>query len=59
MENEKIADQKEFEQVNKFGMGQPNVAYAKYFSGASFSECADRTWEISDFRCECDVRTGM
>ncbi len=36
MENEKIADQKEFEQVNKFGMGQPNVAYAKYFSGASF-----------------------
>ena len=36
MENEKIADQEEFEQVNKFGMGQPNIAYAKYFSGASF-----------------------
>ncbi len=25
MENEKIEDQEEFEQVNKFGMGQPNI----------------------------------
>ena len=32
----KIVNEKEFDKVNVFGKGQPNVAYAQYFSGASF-----------------------
>lgn len=32
----KINDQKQFEQVNLFGLGEPNDAYAQYFSGLSF-----------------------
>ena len=32
----KIQNEKEFEQVNFFGKGEPNVAYAKYFIGDSF-----------------------
>ncbi len=32
----KINDQKQFEQVNLFGLGEPNDAYARYFSGLSF-----------------------
>ena len=29
-------DQKEFEKVNVFGLGEPNNAYAKYFIGQSY-----------------------
>lgn len=32
----KIINEKEFDKVNVFGKGQPNVAYAQYFSGASY-----------------------
>ena len=32
----KIVNEAEFDRVNVFGMGEPNVAYAQYFSGASF-----------------------
>ena len=32
----KFSNEKEFEQVNVFGKGEPNVAYAKYFIGDSF-----------------------
>ena len=32
----KIIDEKQFDKVNVFGKGQPNVAYAQYFSGASY-----------------------
>lgn len=32
----KIFDEKQFEDVNVFGKGQPNDAYAKYFTGNSF-----------------------
>ena len=32
----KILKEIEFDKVNVFGKGQPNVAYAQYFSGASF-----------------------
>lgn len=32
----KILNETEFEKVNVFGKGQPNVAYAQYFTGASY-----------------------
>lgn len=32
----KFSSEKDFEQVNLFGKGAPNVAYAKYFIGDSF-----------------------
>ena len=32
----KILNETEFDKVNVFGKGQPNVAYAQYFSGASY-----------------------
>ena len=32
----KIINEKEFDKANVFGRGQPNVAYAQYFTGASF-----------------------
>lgn len=32
----KFSNEKEFEQVNVFGKGEPNVVYAKYFIGDSF-----------------------
>ena len=32
----KIMDQKEFDAQNVFGLGQPNTAYAQYFTGDSF-----------------------
>ncbi len=32
----KFSNEKDFEQVNLFGKGEPNVAYAKYFIGDSF-----------------------
>ena len=32
----KIVKEKEFDKANVFGKGQPNDAYAQYFSGASF-----------------------
>ena len=32
----KIINEKEFDKANIFGRGEPNVAYAQYFSGASF-----------------------
>ena len=32
----KFQDAKQFEEVNVFGMGQPNDAYAAYFTGQSF-----------------------
>lgn len=32
----KYASQEEFEKANKFGTGEANVAYAKYFIGNSF-----------------------
>ena len=32
----KIADEKKFDSENLFGRGAENMAYAKYFSGASF-----------------------
>ena len=32
----KILNEAEFNKANIFGKGQPNVAYAQYFSGASF-----------------------
>ncbi len=32
----KFSSEKDFEQVNLFGKGEPNVAYAKYFIGDSF-----------------------
>lgn len=32
----KFSNEKEFEQVNVFGKGEPNVAYAEYFIGDSF-----------------------
>ena len=32
----KIFDEKQFEDVNVFGKGQPNDAYARYFTGNSF-----------------------
>ena len=32
----KFSNEKDFEQVNLFGKGAPNVAYAKYFIGDSF-----------------------
>ena len=32
----KILQEKEFDKANIFGKGQPNDAYAQYFSGASF-----------------------
>ena len=32
----KIENKNEFEQANKFGTGEPNTAYAKYFVGNSF-----------------------
>ncbi len=32
----KYTSYQEFENVNKFGTGEPNVAYAKYFIGKSF-----------------------
>lgn len=32
----KYTSYEEFEKANKFGTGEPNVAYAKYFIGKSF-----------------------
>ena len=32
----KITDRTEFEKINSFGMGLPNDAYARYFTGHSF-----------------------
>lgn len=32
----KFSNEKEFEQVNVFGKGEPNLAYAEYFIGDSF-----------------------
>ncbi|MDO4942729.1 MAG: cupin domain-containing protein [Lachnospiraceae bacterium] len=32
----RISDKKEFEQMNVFGIGAENTAYAQYFSGDSF-----------------------
>ena len=32
----KYSDKKEFENANKFGLGAPNEAFAKYFVGSSF-----------------------
>ena len=32
----KFSNEKDFEQVNLFGKGAPNIAYAKYFIGDSF-----------------------
>ena len=32
----KVTDKTEFDQINMFGEGQPNDAYAQYFSGQSF-----------------------
>ena len=32
----KIANETQFDKVNVFGKGQPNDAFAQYFSGASF-----------------------
>ena len=32
----KYSDKKEFEKANKFGLGAPNEAFAKYFVGNSF-----------------------
>lgn len=32
----KIVDEKQFDKANIFGKGQPNNAYAQFFSGASF-----------------------
>ena len=34
--DQKIADKDAFEKANKFGMGKPNMAYAKYFIGQSY-----------------------
>lgn len=32
----RIMDKKQFEEINAFGMGQPNEAFAQYFIGESF-----------------------
>lgn len=32
----KIRNKEEFLKTNKFGVGEPNVAYSRYFTGSSF-----------------------
>lgn len=32
----KYSDYKEFEKANVFGIGDPNEAYAEFFTGSSF-----------------------
>lgn len=32
----KVFDEKQFEEINVFGMGKPNEAFAQYFVGESF-----------------------
>ena len=51
----KIFDEKQFEDVNVFGKGQPNDAYAKYFTGNSFFESAHRPRRVSDIYGQRDV----
>ena len=32
----KIRNKEEFLKTNKFGVGNPNIAYSRYFTGSSF-----------------------
>ena len=32
----KIRNKEEFLKMNKFGVGNPNIAYSRYFTGSSF-----------------------
>ena len=34
----KIRNKEEFLKTNKFGVGNPNIAYSRYFTGSSFLE---------------------
>ena len=52
IKGEVITNKKEFERVNIFGMGKPNVDYAKYFTGESFLNPLTKTGESSVFLAE-------
>ena len=48
----KLINKDEFEKVNIFGTGKPNVDYAKYFTGESFLNPLTKTGESSVFLAE-------
>ena len=54
----KIMNEKEFDKVNVFGKGEPNVAYAQYFSGKSFLNPLTNPKDISMFFANVTFEPG-
>ncbi len=50
----KVTDKKQFEAINVFGTGNPNEAFAQYFTGESFLNPLTNPQD-TDFSCQCDL----
>ena len=49
----KIKDKETFDQVNVFGQGPENSAYAQYFIGTSYFKSADEARRKYHRPCKC------
>ena len=54
----KVPEQKQFEEINVFGTGKPNDAFARYFVGKSFFEPADQPAGNRCFPRQRDLEPG-
>ena len=54
----KLQDEKQFETVNVFGKGQPNAAYAQYFTGHSYLNPLTKAGECPVFLANVTFEPG-
>ena len=54
----KMLDKKQFEEINVFGMGKPNEAFAKYFIGESFLNPLTNPQETAVFLANVTFEPG-
>lgn len=54
----KVLDKRQFEEINVFGMGKPNEAFAKYFIGESFLNPLTNPQETTVFLANVTFEPG-
>ena len=48
-------EKQEFDKLNLFGQGEPNVNFAQYFSREFLLKSANKIWRMSCVFGKCDV----